>query len=125
MLVDTYMCRECFEPQVFKPEERNKKHICPKCGGELEFWVTEDIDPTTNKVKESSFDNEKLIPDEITSPTIYDNILTKPVVVCPYCQSKDVKKISGTSRTVSTFLFGLGSKKIGKQWHCNNCKSDF
>lgn len=46
-------------------------------------------------------------------------------VKCPYCQSTNVKKISFTSRTISTGLFGLGSKKIGKQWHCNNCKSDF
>ena len=46
-------------------------------------------------------------------------------VTCSYCGSTNVKKISFTSRTVSTGLFGLGSKKIGKQWHCNNCKSDF
>lgn len=50
---------------------------------------------------------------------------TRPVVKCPYCNSENVNKISTTSRTVSTFLFGLGSKKIGKQWHCNKCGSDF
>lgn len=46
-------------------------------------------------------------------------------VTCSYCGSSNVKKISFTSRTISTGLFGLGSKKIGKQWHCNNCGSDF
>lgn len=46
-------------------------------------------------------------------------------VTCSYCGSTNVKKISFTSRTISTGLFGLGSKKIGKQWHCNNCGSDF
>lgn len=46
-------------------------------------------------------------------------------VKCPYCQSTDTKKISGTSRFMSTGIFGLASKKIGKQWHCNKCKSDF
>ena len=46
-------------------------------------------------------------------------------VTCPYCKSINVKKIGQLNRTVSTGLFGLGSKKIGKQWHCNNCGSDF
>ena len=48
-----------------------------------------------------------------------------PTVTCPYCQSTDTKKISGTSRWISTGLFGLASSKVGKQWHCNKCKSDF
>ena len=49
----------------------------------------------------------------------------KPIVTCPYCQSTDTKKISKTSRFMSTGIFGLASKKLGKQWHCNKCKSDF
>lgn len=48
-----------------------------------------------------------------------------PTVACPYCQSTNTKKISGTSRFMSTGIFGLASSKIGKQWHCNSCKSDF
>ena len=44
---------------------------------------------------------------------------------CPYCQSTNVNKISTAGRVVSVGLFGLGSSKIGKQWHCNQCKSDF
>lgn len=44
---------------------------------------------------------------------------------CPYCQSTDLKKITGSDRFISVGLFGLASKKVGKQWHCNNCKSDF
>lgn len=47
------------------------------------------------------------------------------VVRCPYCKSSNTRKISTASRVVSTGLFGLGSKKIGKQWHCGNCNSDF
>lgn len=49
----------------------------------------------------------------------------KPEISCPYCHSNDTKKISITGRIVSTGLFGLASKKIGKQWHCNQCGSDF
>ena len=50
---------------------------------------------------------------------------TKPVVKCPYCGSTDVKKISTTSRMVSVGVFGLASKKVGKQFHCNKCRADF
>lgn len=46
-------------------------------------------------------------------------------IECPYCHSANVKKISTTSRIISTWLVGLASKKIGKQWHCNQCGSDF
>lgn len=46
-------------------------------------------------------------------------------VHCPYCKSTNVKKLSGTTRVTSVLAFGIGSKKVGKQWHCNNCKSDF
>ena len=46
-------------------------------------------------------------------------------IKCPYCHSNNTKKISGLSRFSSVGFFGLSSKKIGKQWHCNNCNSDF
>ena len=46
-------------------------------------------------------------------------------VSCPYCKATNVKKIGVGSRLISTGLFGLGSKKIWKQWHCNKCGSDF
>ena len=48
-----------------------------------------------------------------------------PTITCPYCQSTNTSKISTTSRMLSAGLFGLGSKKIGKQWHCGKCGSDF
>lgn len=48
-----------------------------------------------------------------------------PQVTCPYCKSTNCKKISSGTRWLSTGLFGLSSKKIGKQWHCNSCGSDF
>ncbi len=48
-----------------------------------------------------------------------------PVITCPYCQSTDTKKISSTSKFVSTGLFGIASSKIGKNFHCNNCKADY
>lgn len=49
----------------------------------------------------------------------------KPTVKCPYCNSTNTKKISTLSRMGSFATFGFAGKKVGKQWHCNNCKSDF
>lgn len=44
---------------------------------------------------------------------------------CPYCHSKNTKKISTTSKVANTAVFGLFGTKRFKQWHCNNCRSDF
>lgn len=46
-------------------------------------------------------------------------------VVCPYCKSANTEKISTVSRAVSVSLVGAASGKIGKQWHCKNCGSNF
>ena len=63
--------------------------------------------------------------ERINQHTINKNIPTNQTIECPYCKSDNTKKISTTSRVISTSLFGLGSKKIGKQYHCNSCNSDF
>lgn len=47
------------------------------------------------------------------------------IVKCPYCQSNNTKKIGIIGRSFSFGLFGFGSSKVGKQWHCNDCNSDF
>lgn len=44
---------------------------------------------------------------------------------CPYCNSLYVEKITTGGRLISTAMFGFASGKIGKQWHCNGCKSNF
>ena len=46
-------------------------------------------------------------------------------VHCPYCNSTNVNKISGLSKAGSIAMFGIFSRKVHKQWHCNDCKSDF
>ena len=43
-----------------------------------------------------------------------------------YCHSNNVKKISRVSKAGSVALWGIFAiGKVSKQWHCNNCKSDF
>lgn len=45
---------------------------------------------------------------------------------CPYCNSTNIKKITTGSKVAHTALFGIFSMgRNSKQWHCNNCKSDF
>lgn len=47
-------------------------------------------------------------------------------VNCPYCKSTNTTKISNAKKAVAVGLFGIfGMSKASKQWHCNNCKSDF
>lgn len=49
-----------------------------------------------------------------------------PTVECPYCHSTNTKKISGISKAGNVALWGIfATSKVAKQWHCNNCKSDF
>ena len=48
-----------------------------------------------------------------------------PTIECPYCHSTNTHKLSIISRGTSTLMFGLASSKIGKQWHCNKCGSNF
>lgn len=45
---------------------------------------------------------------------------------CPYCHSKNTKKISGLSKAGSVAMFGVFAVgKVSKQWHCNQCKSEW
>ncbi len=47
-------------------------------------------------------------------------------VECPYCHSTDTKKITNTSKAVHTAFFGIFSvSRNSKQFHCNQCGSDF
>lgn len=48
-----------------------------------------------------------------------------PIIICPYCHSGNTTKITTLNRAGSIMITGVASGKIGKQWHCNNCTSDF
>ena len=53
------------------------------------------------------------------------SIYTPTFITCPYCHSTNVSKISTIDRGISVGMTGLASGKLGKQWHCNKCKSNF
>lgn len=46
-------------------------------------------------------------------------------VTCPFCQSNNIHKISGTERAVSIVGLGIFSKKINKSFKCKNCGGTF
>lgn len=58
-----------------------------------------------------------------------DNVFEKQrqenLVHCPYCNSTNVKKITGTERAVSVGMLGLFSKKLNKSFKCKNCGGTF
>lgn len=56
---------------------------------------------------------------------LYGNSKEKSIE-CPYCHSTNTNKITITSKAVHTALFGIFSMgRNSKQWHCNQCNSDF
>lgn len=62
----------------------------------------------------------------INQHTINKDNSTKTTVECPYCHSTNTNKITNTSKAVHTAMFGIFSiSRNSKQWHCNQCGSDF
>lgn len=60
--------------------------------------------------------------EEMVSPTSNPH---NEYLKCPYCGSSNLSKIDALQRGISIGFWGLGSSKIGKQWHCKNCGSNF
>ena len=143
-----YYCKRCGRIYV---SDRNKGR-CDCCGSDTypvpeKYWYEGDEEEMTAKL-------QKLLREELVKTSdVYDedlfnrrdriiysqgNHLTSMKafkesragggrfsVECPYCHATNVRKVSLAGRAVSAGIFGLGSKKIGKQWHCNRCGSDF
>ncbi len=144
-----FICDMC------KYESNNAENNCPVCNADITHWVESDIyyikeisdndellNAMMNLKKENIIEYElkmSQIKMQVDKSNGKINILTSapsssipsPTPVqpnqphCPYCNSTNLTKVSGTSRFASTLMFGIGSKKIGKQWKCNNCKSYF
>lgn len=120
------MCEHCFEPHIFKPEDKRERYLCPKCGKEMMYFGTEDINPVTNTVVNRYDEAERKIQSPGTQSSSEFKHLNPPTITCPYCQSTNTKKISGLSKAMSVGLFGIFALgKTTKQFHCNNCGADF
>lgn len=134
MDIKVVICRTC---GYFKGNLHEWKN-CPACGSVLEE-LDLPIDDFLNMTKSEKSDyrlnhlgvnpSEEMANKRIRYEEELDRKLSatngRPRIQCPYCKSYNTKKITAASRMFSTNLFGIASDKIGKQWHCNNCKSDF
>lgn len=104
--------------------------ICEKCGStnisvsNIEGFQVEVCEKCLN-VKEYYTDKELHDKFKLEVQREKEEANKRPEITCPYCQSTNTSKIGVIGRSVSFGLLGFGSGKVGKQWHCNKCKSDF
>ena len=104
-----YQCPNC--GRIYND---NKLFYCLNCNNRL--IKQEDV----KKIKHPELSRN----DHHVIGTVTDT--TKLLIECPYCHSTNTKKISGLSKAGSVALFGIFALgKTSKQWHCNNCNSDF
>lgn len=85
-----------------------------------------------NKVKESRIKSYASIlnirrKNMINNLTGYNNSNNNQNIPhCPTCGSTNIRKISGVSKAGSVAVWGvLAVGKVSKQWHCNNCGSEW
>lgn len=112
-----YQCKKCNKTVYFQSDMEYCAN-CKTCGNEMQLLWKHDYKPSSglNAIKNIKSNNN--------INTEFD--LQKPIVECPYCHSKDTKKISNLSKAGSVALFGIFALgKTSKQWHCNSCNSDF
>ena len=75
--------------------------------------------------KENEENINKIVSERLEQIQTQQDLASGKRVICPYCKSTNTEKISTVSRAVSVSLVGAASGKIGKQWHCKQCGSNF
>lgn len=129
---DPFYCDCCNSLTYFVPEDFLFSETVPLIKKDLEQQFIDEYIKSSPEFDQYLFDHR----DEILSKqsaeldaklAIGRAILEEQnrTVKCSYCGSSNIRKIGLFSRAVSTELWGLASKKIGKQFHCNNCGADF
>lgn len=123
-------------------EEQAKLIIQPFCDNDITLYLEDnetdkllgyqDIGGVPKRSPKSHYYDKPIVsrehlidpfaPKPIPEPVHFNS---NPTITCPYCHSNNTKKITTTAKVVNTALFGwFGTKRL-KEWHCNNCKSDF
>lgn len=114
-------CPHCGNPISSQHKKSNSlSHMpCPNCGTN---WHT--FDDNNNDI--CKICNHIFTEKEISDFKIQQNAKQRTIQFskpkCPMCGSTNISKISTLSRASSIVGFGILSKKIGKQWKCNNPK---
>lgn len=110
-------CKKCgsTNQSLFVTDDR-KTTSCKDCGHMEDLYVSPEL--------QKQWDNEAK--QNIQQQTVKEQHSSKPTVECPYCHSTNTKTISAMSKAGSVALVGIFAMgKVSKQWHCNQCKSDF
>lgn len=136
----SYLCKKCGNIKFNALEKYNK---CPYCDGAIEkiSLSLNEIGTMSNLEKDKlrldfqpkeKYDSyaweQRIIKDnqlhaEIQKQT---NEFKATHPECPYCHSRNTKKITTISKAAHTTLFGIFSMgRNSKNYHCNNCRSDF
>lgn len=116
--------REC---EIYNTQQNViSTYKCPNCGRTYTHEERKDIVYTCmNCQTKLKHINEVF---EVKNPVQYEILdkPRKPIVTCPYCNSTNTKKISNASKAIAVGLFGIFALgKANKEWHCNECNSDF
>lgn len=91
--------------------------------GNKDIEVTiEDDNISTERTILKTLNNNMTQAQNFKQPSKTLNIPDPHLPKCPMCGSTNIQKISDLSRASSILGFGILSKKIGKQWQCNNPK---
>lgn len=105
--------------------DNNFQIKCEKCGYDFSQLITMEGPKGTAKIgtclncHNNTYKSFEPNPNYKEPTNIYG-------ISCPFCQSTNVKKISGTSKVASAVAFGVFALgKVSKTWHCNNCRSNF
>lgn len=84
--------------------------------------IIEDDNISTERTILKTLNNNMTQAQNFKQPSKTLNIPDPHLPKCPMCGSTNIQKISDFSRASSILGFGILSKKIGKQWQCNNPK---
>lgn len=127
-----YICPKCGNTKSEKKVSENGEWgYCTKCGGitfNNKFIICQNCGCEKSKkvFTPTLIKGECLECGTITFSEPNPFAKKRLEVRCPYCNSTNTKKISEMSKAASVAVFGMFAMgKVSKQWHCNNCKSDF
>ena len=115
-------CPYCFGSKFFKNKiEEELSEISNDPDFVQAMTKLHDEDPIEYQLKISQF--KANLKQQVSSKKVEEDNNTPH---CPYCNSTNIKKITTGSKVAHTALFGIFSiSRNSKQWHCNNCNSDF
>lgn len=135
------ICPKCKSSHILTStdDHRQVTYHCKKCGY---TWRKDNFQPTPflkNDVQENisyvSKHTAPSVPPRLINCPACKHQISNQAVSCPYCgqpiaansnrcpkcHSADIRKVDSFERSVDTYVWGLGSGKIGKSYKCNHC----